>query len=133
MSLGTAIMRGVTGAWILNSAYGKVGMDEETAKGMQGRAQTGIPDLKKLTPEQFKKFIIGGEFAVGGALLAPFIPNRLAGAVLGGFAAGMLSMYFRNPSMTESDGVRWTHDGTTLAKDMWLGAIAASLLVDGKK
>lgn len=47
-------------------------------------------------------------------------------------SAGMLSMYFRNDAMTQDDGVRPSQDGTPLAKDLWLAAIAAAL-IDSKK
>jgi hypothetical protein len=35
--------------------------------------------------------------------------------------------------MTEGDGVRPTQEGTAIAKDTWLLAIAAALLVAGGK
>lgn len=133
MSLGSMVLRGVTGAWILNSAYGKLGMGEDGVKHLQGMAEVGIPDLGKLSPSAFKKFIIGGEVAVGSALLLPFVPNRLAGAALSAFSGGMLSMYFRNPEWTQQDGIRWSQEGTPFAKDMWLGAIAADLMLSGGK
>ncbi|MCB4208423.1 hypothetical protein [Arthrobacter sp. UM1] len=134
MNLGNIAMRGITGAWILNSGLGKLQMDNATAGHLRGMASSGIPALGKLTDEQFKQFLVGGELAVGGALLAPFVPNRLAGLALGGFAAGMLSMYFRNDSMTQDDGIRPTQDGTPMAKDMWLAAIALGLVFGrGKK
>ena len=41
----------------------------------------------------------------------------------------MLSMYFRTPEMTESDGVRPTQAGTALAKDSWMAAIALALIL----
>lgn len=46
----------------------------------------------------------------------------------------MISMYLRTPGMTEADGVRPSQDGTSLAKDSWLLAIAAALILsEGKK
>ncbi len=132
MNLGNIAMRGISGAWILNSGLGKMGMDEGTTEYLKGMAASGIPALGKLSNDDFKKFLVGGEIAVGAALLLPFVPSRLAGLALGGFSAGMLSMYFKNEGMTQADGIRPTQDGTPLAKDMWLAAIAAGLTL-GKK
>lgn len=134
MNLGNIAMRGITGAWILNSGIGKTGMDNGTANYLKNMAASGVPALGKLSDEQFKQFLVAGETVVGGALLAPFVPNRVAGAGLAIFSAGMLSMYFKNDSMTEKDGVRPSQEGTPLAKDMWLAAIAAGLIFGrGKK
>lgn len=132
MSIGSAILRGVTGAWILNSGIGKISADTEHATALRDMAATGIPQFADLTPQQFKKLIIAAELGVGAALLAPFVPTRVAGAALSGFAAGLLTMYFRNSSLTQSDGVRWTPEGTPLAKDLWLAAIGANLVISGK-
>ncbi|PRZ17864.1 hypothetical protein [Nesterenkonia sandarakina] len=133
MNISTLALRTVPGAFILNAGIGKLGLDAESAAGMQGMAATGVPAVKQLSPEQFGKALAWGEIALGSALLTPFVSNRVAGLALGGFAAGMLSMYFRNDGMTESDGVRPTQDGTPLAKDAWLAAIAIALVSSGKK
>ena len=55
---------------------------------------------------------------------------KFAGAALGVFSAGLLAMYFRNPSMTESDGIRPSQEGMSLAKDAFMAAIAGALVVD---
>lgn len=39
-------------------------------------------------------------------------------------------MYFRNPDMTESDGIRPSQEGMSLAKDAFMAAIAGALVVD---
>jgi uncharacterized membrane protein YphA (DoxX/SURF4 family) len=132
MNLGTIAMRGVTGAWILNSGINKTSMDEGTSNFVKGMAASGIPALANLTDAQFKKFISAGEITVGSALLLPFVSNKVAGVALGTFAAGLLTMYFRNESMTQEDGIRPSQDGTPLAKDMWLAAIAAGLFFSKK-
>ena len=134
MNLGNMAMRGITGAWILNAGLTKTGMDDGTANHLKNMAASGVPALGKLSDAQFKQFIVAGESLVGSALLAPFVPNRVAGIGLALFSAGMLSMYFKNDSMTEKDGVRPSQEGTPLAKDMWLAAIAAGLIFGrGKK
>ncbi|WP_246957767.1 DoxX family membrane protein [Brachybacterium sp. Marseille-Q7125] len=130
MSLTNTILRAVPGAFILNSGIGKLGMDAETAAGLQQMAKNGVPALGDLTPEQFAKFLSYGEIAVGAALLLPFVPTRVAGLALAGFSGSMVSMYLRTPGMTESDGVRPTQDGISVAKDSWMLAIAAALVLN---
>lgn len=131
MSLSTAILRAVPGAFILNSGIGKLGMDAGTAEHLRGMATQGVPVLGKLTPEQFAKFLSYGEIAVGTSLLLPFVPSKVAGLALAGFSGSLVSMYLRTPGMTEEDGVRPTQEGTAVAKDTWLLAIAAALIVSG--
>ena len=134
MSLSTAILRAVPGAFILNSGIGKLGMSAEAAEGMQGMAAHGVPALGKLTPEQFAKFLSYGEVAVGASLLLPFVPTKVAGLGLAAFSGSLVAMYLRTPGLTEADGVRPTGDGTVIAKDTWLLAIAAALLLSqGRK
>lgn len=133
LNISTAILRAVPGAFILNAGIGKLNLPPEAAAGMQAMAAQGVPKLGELTPEQFAKFLSYGEIAVGSALLLPFVPTRVAGAALAGFAGGMLSMYFRTPELTENDGIRPSQQGTPVAKDTWLAAIAVALLLGGKK
>ncbi|MGO1686062.1 MAG: hypothetical protein ACTHYR_13885 [Brachybacterium sp.] len=134
MSLSSAVLRAVPGAFILNSGIGKLGMPAEMAEALQGMAAKGVPPLGDLTPEQFGKFLSYGEIAVGAALLLPFVPRKVAGLGLAAFSGSMISMYLRTPGMTEADGVRPSQDGTSLAKDSWLLAIAAALILsEGKK
>jgi hypothetical protein len=133
MDMSAIALRAVPGAFILNAGIGKLKLDAETAAGMQGMAATGVPAVKQLSPEQFGKALAWAEITLGAALLTPFVSNRLAGVALGTFSAGMLSMYFRNEGMTQSDGVRPSQDGTPLAKDAWLAAISVALISLGKK
>ncbi|MGC5617663.1 hypothetical protein [Georgenia sp. Z1491] len=126
-------LRGIPGAFILNSGISKIGMDEETAGYVQAEAEKGIPQLGSLEPTQFAKLLSYGEIGVGAALLAPFVPNRLAGLALGGFSAGLLSIYFRDPAKTTDDGVRPSGEGTSLAKDSWMMAIAIALIAGGSR
>ena len=130
MSLSNAILRGVTGAFVLNSGLSKRGMPTEDAKGLQGFAATGIPAVADMDPKTFSDFVAYSEIGIGAALLTPFVPRKLAGAALGVFSAGLLSMYFRNPAMTESDGIRPSQEGMSLAKDSFMLAIAGALLTD---
>ena len=131
--LASVALRVPAGLFILNSALGKFGLNREAAEGLQGMAATGIPALGKLDPEQFGTGLAVSEAAVAGALLAPFVINRLAGAALGSFGAGMLTMYFNNDAMTEDDGIRPSQEGTALSKDSWLVAIGAALMALPRK
>lgn len=131
MKLSNAILRAVPGAFILNAGLGKLGMDKETAAGLQEMAAHGVPAVKDMTPEEFGTFLSWGEVAVGSALLLPFVPTRIAGLGLAAFSAGMLANYFAILGMTEEDGIRPSQDGTALAKDSWLAAIAAALVLNG--
>lgn len=134
MSLSTAVLRAVPGAFILNSGIGKLNLPAEMAEGLQGMAAQGVPPLGKMTPEQFATFLSYGEIAVGASLLLPFVPTKMAGASLAAFSGAMMAMYLRTPEMTESDGVRPSQAGTALAKDSWLLAIGAALiLAQGRK
>ena len=128
MRLDTALLRAVPGAFILNSGIGKLGLDEESAAGLQQMAANGVPFVEEMTPAQFGKFLSYGEIAVGAALLLPFVPTRIAGAALTTFASGLVANYFSIDSMTKDDGIRPSEDGTAVAKDTWLAAIGLALM-----
>ncbi|MCD2261277.1 hypothetical protein K3888_01030 [Dietzia aurantiaca] len=130
MSLSNAILRGITGAFVLNSGWSKRGMPTEAAAGLQGFAATGVPAVAEMDPDTFGKFVAYSEIGIGAALLTPIVPKRVAGAALGVFSAGLLSMYFRNPAMTESDGIRPSQEGMSLSKDAFMLAIAGALVTD---
>ncbi|GAB3176871.1 hypothetical protein GCM10027060_00250 [Nesterenkonia halophila] len=128
MSFSSVALRAVPGAFLLDSGIGKLSLDADSAAGLQSMAATGVPAVSALSPETFGRALAVGEIGVGAALLTPFVNDRIAGVALGGFTAGMLSMYFRNDAMTRKDGVRPSQEGTMLAKDLWLAAISAALI-----
>lgn len=132
MKLAHLPLRLATGAFILNSGIGKLGLDKESAAGMQSMAANAFPQVKTLESEKFGKILSRSEIAIGALLLAPFIPSRIAGLVLGAFSGGLLTMYFKSPDMTQEDGVRPSQEGTAVAKDVWLAAIALALILDRK-
>ena len=131
--LAAALLRVPTGLFILNSGAGKLGADEGTAEFLHGMAQTGIPALKDVDPKTCAKFVAYSETGIGAALLAPFVSNRLAGAALTTFGAGLLTMYFGNDAMTEDDGIRPSQEGLSLSKDSWLAAIGTALMALPRK
>lgn len=117
-----------TGAFILNSGIQKWSGDEETAAGLHGFASGTYPFLKDMDPPTFLKALAVGAMAVGATLLTPFIPGRLARAVLTGFSSGMLGLYLRTPGMHVGN-LRPTQQGTPIAKDIWMLGIGAALLL----
>ena len=85
--------------------------------------------FQNLDPRTFTRLLGAGETALGATLLAPFISPGLAGAGLTAFSAGLLGLYFKIPGMTE-DGIRPSQQGLAMAKDSWLLAIGAALMLD---
>lgn len=120
-----------TGAFILNSGLAKLqSEDEERDKAVHGMASGVYPQLEGMQPRQFVKVLGMAETALGAALLTPFVGPGLAGAGLGAFSGGLIYMYLNTPGMTKEDGIRPSPQGTAVAKDVWMGAIAAGLLMD---
>lgn len=132
-TLATGILRGITGAYMLQAGYGQRNMPREAAEGLQQFAATGVPQVKNLQADTFGKVVSASEMGLGAALLSPFISNRLAGLGLAAFSTGVLSIYFRNDDMTQRDGIRPSEPGTGLSKDIFLAAIAGALITSPKK
>ncbi|MBQ1083279.1 MULTISPECIES: hypothetical protein [unclassified Nocardiopsis] len=124
------VLRIATGASILNSGLNKRGADEDTAMGLHGMAVGTYPFLDKLDPVTFARLLCAGEIALGTALLVPFVPNKLAGAGLSAFAAGLLGMYLRTPGMHKPGSLAPTSDGIPLSKDLWLFGAGLSLILE---
>lgn len=131
-SLSNAALRAIPGAFIINSGLGKLNLDEQSAGYMQSMAAKAFPAVKNLDAATFGKALAYSELAVGGTLVAPFIPTRVAGLALGAFAGGMLAMYFKTEEFTLEDGIRPSQEGTAVSKDSWLAAIAIALIVQSK-
>ena len=133
MRLSHIPLRLTTGAFILNSGWGKRNLDAESSGGMQAMAARVVPSLGGIDPVTFGKMLSYGEMGLGAALLAPFVPSRLAGLGLAVFSGSLFTMYLKTPGMTEADGIRPTQQGTALAKDVWMLGIAAALILDRKR
>lgn len=134
--LSSAALRLLPGAFVLNSGIGKIGMPAEASAGAQQFAASALPALKKLPAGKFGTILGWAETSVGATLLAPFVPNAVAGAALTTFSAGLLALYFSDPDNRQNDGIRPSEQGTALAKDSWLLAIGVALLassLDGRK
>ena len=130
MSIVQIPLRLATGAFILNSGLNKRGLEEEQAAGLRDMGAAGVPALAKMSPAQFKQFIVASEIGVGGTLLFPLVPGWMAGAALTAFSGGLLSMYLNTPSMTEQDGIRPSQEGTGVAKDVFLAGSGLAIMAD---
>lgn len=91
-----------------------------------------MPQVTRFDPDTFGKVVSYSEIGVGASLLAPVVPNRLAGLALGAINTGFLSIYFRNDQMTRKDGIRPSEAGTGLSKDIFIAAIAGALIAAPK-
>lgn len=131
--LSHAVLRLVTGAYLLNSGVGKLALDEEGAESLQGMAVNAFPQAQKLPAATFGKALAGAEIGLGAALLAPFVPTKLAALALTAFSGGLLAVYAKTPGLTQADGIRPTPAGVVLAKDVWLAGIGVALLVDRRQ
>jgi hypothetical protein len=120
-----------TGAFILNSGREKWDGDEQTAQGLHGMASGTYPFLARLEPTRFLRLLAALEIATGLALLVPFVPRAVAGALLTGFSGGLLGLYLSTPGMRKPGSLAPTPDGLAIAKDVWMFGIGTSLVVDG--
>jgi hypothetical protein len=124
-------LRLATGAYILNSGLGKQGIPSEAAAGMQQLAANAVPQLGDLEPKQFATILSTAEVTLGAALLAiPIVPPLAAGIALTAFSVGLNRMYLKTPGMTEDDSIKPSDQGIGIAKDVWMTAIGAALILD---
>jgi uncharacterized membrane protein YphA (DoxX/SURF4 family) len=122
-----------TGAYILHSGWQKWRGSEEQAQGVHGMAAGAFPFLAEVPPRTFLKVLAAAEIGIGAALLAPVVPNRLAGAALTAFAGGLVTMYLRTSALHEPNSVWPTPAGIGVSKDVWMLGIGLGLLADSDK
>jgi uncharacterized membrane protein YphA (DoxX/SURF4 family) len=122
--------RVATGAFILHSGLDKWNGPPEQAERVHAMAAGAFPFLKSVPPERFLKMLAAGEMLTGAALLAPFVPNVLAGAALTGFSGSLLAMYARTPSLRKPGSVWPSPAGIAVSKDVWMLGIGLGLLAD---
>jgi hypothetical protein len=120
-----------TGAFILNSGLGKWNAPPEHAKGIHQMASGAYSFLDSIPPEKFTKLLSAAEIVTGGLLLAPFVPNRIAGLALTAFSGGLVGVYGLSEGTHKPGSPLPTADGLALAKDVWMLAIGLGLVVDG--
>jgi hypothetical protein len=123
--------RVASGAFILHSGWEKWHGGEEQAQRLHGMASGAYPYLQKIEAKTFLKLLAAAEIGIGAALLAPVVPNRLAGAGLTAFSGGLLGMYLRTPALHRPGSVWPTPAGIAVSKDAWLLGIGLGLLTDG--
>ena len=126
-------LRLTAGTYILDSGLRKRDPDDDTAKQMHGFATGTYPFLDAVQPVTFTKALAAAEMLIGAALLIPVVPARMAGLGLLGFGAGLLGLYARTPGMRRPGTPFPTQDGIALAKDSWLVAIGAALVLGGQR
>lgn len=120
-----------TGAYVLHSGLEKWKGDEARAKAIHGMAANAFPVLKDLPPAKFLRLLSAGEIVVGAALLAPVVPDALAGAALSSFSGALLAMYARTPALRKPGSIWPSQAGTAVSKDVWMLGIGLGLAVSG--
>jgi len=130
MKARTAPGRLATGAYILHSGVEKWNGGEEQAAGIHAMASDAFPFLKAIPPRRFLRLLAATEIATGTALLAPVVPEALAGAALTGFAGGLVGMYLRTPALRRPGKVWPSQAGIAISKDVWMLGIGLGLLAD---
>lgn len=122
--------RVATGVYILHSGWEKWHGDDERARGIHAMASGAFPFLADVPPARFLRALSVAEMGIGAALLAPFVPDRLAGAPLTAFAGALMTMYFRTPALHRPGSVWPTPAGIAVSKDVWMLGIGVGLLAD---
>ena len=125
--------RVTTGAFILHSGLDKWNGPSEQAEGVHAMASGAFPFLQSIPSERFLKLLAASEVLTGALLLAPFVPNAVAGAALTGFSGSLLGMYVRTPAMRKPGSVWPTPAGIAVSKDVWMLGIGLGLLADAAK
>ena len=122
--------RVTTGAYILHSGLDKWRADETRATALHGMAAEAFPVLNRIPPTRFLRLLAASEIAIGTALLAPIVPNALAGAALTGFAGSLVTMYARTPALRKPGSIWPSRAGVAVSKDIWMLGIGLGLVAD---
>src|SRR5277367_4363028 len=125
--------RVATGAFILHSGLDKWDGPSAQAEGVHAMAAGAFPFLKSIPPERFLKGLAAGEILTGALLLAPFVPNLVAGAALTGFSGSLLAMYARTPALRKPGSIWPSQGGIAVSKDVWMLGIGLGLLADAAR
>jgi hypothetical protein len=125
--------RAATGAFILHSGLEKWNGPVAQAEGVHAMAKGAFGFLESIPPERFLKVLAAGEIVTGALLLAPFVPNAVAGAALTGFSGSLLAMYARTPALRKPGSVWPSPAGIAVSKDVWMLGIGLGLVADAAK
>ena len=121
-------VRLATGAIILDQGLLKLDADEDTAKWLHGQAAVAFPQVAEMEPKAFVQLLSTAEIALGAALLGiGFVPSGLA---LGVFGGSLTRLYLKAPGTRREGTIAPSQQGIALAKDSWMLAIGAALVVD---
>lgn len=124
-------LRLATGLFMLNSGLSKQNIPEEHARSLTDFAGSAFQPVAETAPKQFVAALSATEVTIGSALLAmPFVSPLLAGLSLLGYSGGLNWLYIKTPSLHEPGSLRPTQEGIPLAKDFWMTAIGAALVID---
>jgi hypothetical protein len=121
--------RVAAGSLILHSGQVKLKGDAMFAQAVHAVFCGTYPALKPVPPTVLLKGLAIIEITVGSVLLLPLVGARFAGASLTGYSLTLLGMYLRTPGLHDKRLLP-TLAGTAFAKDAWLTAIGASLVLD---
>jgi hypothetical protein len=119
-----------TGAYILHSGLDKWHADTDFAAAVHGMAAGAFPVLKRMPAPRFVRLLAASEILVGTALLAPVVPNILAGAALTAFSGGLVAMYGRTPALRKPGSIWPSQAGTGVSKDIWMLGIGLGLVAE---
>ena len=118
----------VAGAYIAHAGLAKWHGSAQQAEALHGMAAAAFPFLRPVPPRRFLRMLAAGEIATGALLLAPVVPNAVAGSALTGFSGSLLAMYLRAPTMHKPGSIWPTPAGIAVSKDVWLLGIGLGLL-----
>jgi hypothetical protein len=124
-------VRLATGAIIIDQGLQKLGADEDTARWLHGQAARAFPRFADMDPKDFVTLLSASEIALGAALLGiGFVPSSLAGLGLSVFGGSLTRLYLKSPGTRREGTLAPSHQGIGLAKDSWMLAIGAALVLD---
>jgi hypothetical protein len=125
-------VRLATGAIIVDQGLQKLGADDDTARWLHGEATKAFPQFAGMDPKDFVQLLSACEIALGAALLGiGFVPSSLAGLGLSLFGGSLARLYLRAPGTRREGSIAPSRQGVGLAKDSWMLAIGAALVLDG--
>jgi uncharacterized membrane protein YphA (DoxX/SURF4 family) len=121
--------RVAAGSLILHAGQTKLRGDAMFAQGVHAVFCGTYPAFKSVPPAVLLKTLAIVEITVGSLLLLPLVGARLSGMLLTGYSLTLLGMYVRTPGLHDQRLLP-TLAGAAFAKDAWLTAIGASLVLD---
>jgi hypothetical protein len=125
-------VRLATGAIIIDQGLLKLKADEDTARWLHGQAVQAFPQFADMEPQEFVQLLSACEIALGAALLGiGVVPSGLAGLALGVFGGSLTRLYLKAPGTRREGSIAPSQQGVGLAKDSWMLAIGAALVLDG--